>query len=317
MPLHPQSEAHLKHLKQVALPHPWEIGAPETRRRALAALDGVPAGPALPRVEDRAVPGPAGDIPVRIYWPSEDVGLPVLMWFHGGGWVLGSIEASDPVCRRLAEQSGAIVISVDYRLAPEHVAPAALDDCFATTVWAAEQAEALGADASRIAVSGPSAGGNLAAAVALYARDHHGPKLVHQLLVFPVIDSRMDSESDKVHAKGLGLTQVRMTWFWDQYVPEGGAVSRDDPRVSPAHASDLAGLPRAHLIMAEYDPLCDEGEAYAARLEAAGVPTRCDRVDGHLHAFFSNPHIFDAATVSISEAAKELRASFAAVGASA
>ncbi|MDA0353051.1 MAG: alpha/beta hydrolase [Chloroflexi bacterium] len=170
------------------------------------------------------------------------------------------------------------------------------------------------APSSRIAVSGASAGGNLAAAVALHARDNGGPPIAYQLLVYPVTDSRMDSASYAARSEGFGLGREAMTWFWDQYVPEGGAVGRDDARVSPAHASELAGLPRAHVITAEFDPLCDEGEAYAARLKAAGVPTRLDRVDGHLHGFFSTPHIFDAAETSIREASEELRAAFAGVG---
>ena len=295
----------------LALAPTWEIGAPAARERARAGLGALPAGPELPRVEDRALPGPAGEIPVRVYWPSEDTGLPILMWFHGGGWVLGSLDASDPVCRRLAERSGAIVIAVDYRMAPEDVAPAAFDDCFAATAWAAEHAIEIGGDAARLAVGGDSAGGNLAATVALSAKDRGGLALAYQLLVYPITDSRMDSGSYEAQAEGPGLSSRAMAWFWDSYVPEGGAVSREDLRVSPAHASDVAGLPRTHLITAEYDPLRDEGEAYAARLAAAGVPARLDRVDGHLHGFFNSPQIFDAGEASISAAAAELRASFA------
>ena len=311
MTLHPQSQAYLEQMEALALAPTWEIGAQAARERIRAALDAVPRGPDLPRIEDRTVPGPAGDIPVRVYWPSEETGLPILVWFHGGGWVLGSLDQSDPTCRRLAERSGAIVISVDYRMAPEDVAPASFDDCSAATAWAAEHVSELGGDASRIAVGGDSAGGNLAAAVALHARDHGGPAIAYQLLVYPVTDSRMDTASFESRAEGFGLGREAMEWFWGQYVPEGGAVSCEDPRVSPAHASDLGGLPRAHVITAEYDPLCDEGEAYAARLAAAGVPTRLDRIDGHLHGFFGNPHIFDAGDASISEAAAELRAALA------
>jgi acetyl esterase len=259
------------------------------------------------------VPGPAGDIPVRVYWPSEEQNLPILVWFHGGGWVLGSVDASDPVCRRLAAQSGAIVVSVEYRMAPEDVAPASLEDCVAATEWAAVNAAALGGDASRLAVSGASAGGNLAAAVALHARDNGGPLIAYQLLVYPVTDSRMDTASYDQNGENFGLSRQAMEWFWDQYVPAGGAVPREDPRVSPSHAEDLSKLPRAHVITAEFDPLRDEGERYAKRLEQAGIPVRLDRVDGHLHGFFSNPHVFDAAEASISEAAEELRTALAEV----
>lgn len=315
MTLHPQSQAYLDQMAALALAPIWEVGVEAARERGRAGLAAVPAGPDLPRVEDRTVPGPAGEIPVRVYAPSEEAGLPVLVWFHGGGWVLGSVDGSDPVCRRLAERSGAIVVSVDYRMAPEDVAPAALDDCVAVTRWAAEHASEFGGDGSRVAVGGDSAGGNLAAAVALHARDHGGPVLAHQLLVYPVADSRMDSTSYETRSEGFGLGREAMEWFWEQYVPQGGAVSREDPRVSPVHASDLVGLPRAHVITVEYDPLCDEGDAYAARLEAAGVTVRHERVAGHLHGFFGNPHLFDAGDASISDAASELQTSFAALAA--
>ena len=315
MTLHPQSQAYLDQMEALALAPTWEVGVAAARERGRAGLATVPAGSALPRVEDRTVPGPAGEIMVRVFWPSEETGLPVLVWFHGGGWVLGSVAGSDPVCRRLAEQSRAIVISVDYRMAPEDPAPASFDDCLAVTRWAAEHASEFGGDGSRVAVGGDSAGGNLAAAVALHARDDGGPALAHQLLVYPVADSRMNTTSYDTRAEGFGLGREMRAWFWDQYVPLGGAVKRDDPRVSPAHASDLAGLPRAHVITAEYDPLCDEGDAYAAHLEAAGVAVRHECVAGHLHGFFGNPHIFDAAEASIRDAASELSAAFAEVSA--
>ena len=325
MTLHPQVEAHLAQVAAAAAPPAWELGAAETRR-VRAAATGVPAGPALPRVEDRGVPtalsgstgsAGAGEIPVRVYWPSEETNLPMLVWFHGGGWVLGSVAEADPLCRRLAERSGAIVVSVEYRLAPEDPAPAPFDDCYAATVWAAAHASELGGDAQRLAVGGTSAGGNLAAAVALHARDASGPAIAHQLLVYPVTDSRMDTTSYEERAEGFGLGRQAMEWFWDCYVPEGGAVSREDPRVSPAHASDLSGLPSAQVITAEYDPLRDEGEAYAARLREAGVEVRFERVDGHLHAFFSNPHLFDAGEQAISDASTELKRVFASIAAEA
>ena len=308
MTLHPQSKKYLEQLASLALSPIWETGATIARERRRAGLEDVPKGPELARVEDRVLDVNKG-IPTRIYWPSDESGLPLLIWFHGGGWVTGGLDEADAVCRRLAQQSQTIVISVDYRHAPEDIAPAAYEDSIAATSWAAEHAAELGADAARIAVGGDSAGGNLAAAVALDARDR-GPVLVHQLLVYPVTDSRMDTVSYQTCADGFGLSRASMIWFWDQYVPDDGPVSRTDPRVSPAHASNLSGLPHAHVITAEYDPLCDEGEAYARSLEAAGVSTRLDRVDGHLHGFFGTPHIFDAGEVAIREAALELQASF-------
>ena len=207
----------------------------------------------------------------------------------------------------------AIVVSVDYRMAPEDPAPASLDDCYAATMWAAEHAGELGGDASRLAVSGASAGGNLAAAVALRARDAAGPAVAHQLLVYPVTDSRMDSASYSELATGFGLGRDAMRWFWDCYVPEGGAVSREDPLVSPAHASDLSGLPSAQVITAEYDPLRDEGEAYVARLRGSGVEVRAERVAGQLHGFFSRPYVFDAGDQAVTDASAELKRVFAAI----
>ena len=259
MTLHPQSKKYLEQLASLALSPIWETGAKVARERRRAGLEDVPKGPELARVEDRVLDVVKG-IPTRIYWPSDESGLPLLIWFHGGGWVTGGLDEADAVCRRLAQQSQAIVISVDYRHAPEDIAPAAYEDSVSATAWAAEHAAELGADAARIAVGGDSAGGNLAAAVALHARDR-GPALVHQLLVYPVTNSRMDTVSYETCADGFGLSRASMVWFWDQYVPDGGSVSRTDPRVSPAHASELSGLPHAHVITAEEEPLGGEGEA--------------------------------------------------------
>jgi acetyl esterase len=313
MTLHPQAEAYLAQMAAAALPPTWEVGAPAARERARAGLGLVPPGPELTRVEDWSVAGSAGEIPVRVYWPSAETGLPILMWFHGGGWVLGSVDAADPLCRRLADRSGAIVVSVEYRMAPEDPAPASSDDCYAVTEWASKHASELGGDASRLAVGGASAGGNLAAAVALQARDASGPAIAHQLLFYPVTDSRMETASYAARAEGFGLSREAMEWFWDCYVPPGGAVSREDVRVSPAHAADLSGLPSAQVLTAEYDPLCDEGEVYGARLAAAGVEVRVERLTGHLHGFANNAHLFDAAEQSITDASEELRRVMAAV----
>ena len=307
MTLHPQVVAYLEQLQVAALAPPWEIGPAAARERARAGLGQVPPGPELPRVEDRVMAGPAGEIELRIYWPEGPPGAPMLVWFHGGGWVLGSVEASDPLCRRLAHRSGAIVVSVEYRLAPEDPAPAPFDDCYAATRWVVAHAAELAGDRSRLAVGGASAGGNLAAAVALHARDHGGPAIAHQLLFYPVTDSRMDSDSYERAGEGFGLSRDSMRWYWDCYVPAGGQVARGDLRVSPAHATDLSGLPSAQVITAEYDPLADEGAAYAARLGAAGVPVRTERVPGHLHGFLNNAHLFDRAEQSITAAAEELR----------
>jgi acetyl esterase len=315
MALDPQAQASLDESVAAGLPPAWEIGAPAARERARAGWGAIPRGPEVARVEDRVMPGPAGDVPVRVYWPSDDAGLPILVWFHGGGWVLGSVEDSDPVCRRLASRAEVIVVSVEYRMSPEDPAPASFDDCYAVTAWVSEHALELGGDESRLAVSGASAGANLAAAVALHARDARGPAIAHQLLAYPVTDSRMNSASYAELATGFGLGRDAMRWFWDCYVPEGGAVSREDVRVSPAHALDLSGLPSAQVITAEYDPLRDEGEAYAARLRGAGVEVRAERVAGQLHGFFSRPYAFDAGDQAVTDASEELKRVFASIAA--
>jgi acetyl esterase len=241
-----------------------------------------PPGDRLPRVEDRTIAGPAGDIPVRLYAPTDVGDLPVVVFFHGGGWVLSTVAGHDHIARRIAARSGAMVVSVDYRLAPEHPFPAPHDDCWAATAWLADHAHEWGGDGSRIAVCGDSAGGNLAAGVALRARDE-GVALALQALVYPCIDDRPHSYPSMIeNGEGLFLTATDMAWFWDHFVPP---EHRSDPRAVPARAGDLAGVAPALVITAEFDPLRDEGEEYARRLAAAGVPTTVTRYPGVVHGF--------------------------------
>jgi len=256
--------------------------------RALLAAMAAPAASLLPiySVADRTIPGPAGALVVRIYRPSAAVNLPVLVWFHGGGWVLGSLDNGDFPCRQLANDANCVVVSVDYRLAPEDCFPAAIDDCLAATQWVAVAADELGVDAARIAVAGDSAGANLAACVAYRAREE-GPKLVYQLLIYPVTDADFARPSYVENGAGYRLTLDDMQWFWECYTPD--PADRTNPHVAPLHAPDLAGLPPAHVITAEFDPLRDEGEAYAAALQAAGVPTEAVRYDGLIHGFYVLP----------------------------
>ena len=236
-----------------------------TVEQARDNYDAAPKPPAdeLVRVEDRTVPGRAGDIHVRLYADSTDEDLPIVVFFHGGGWVLSSVDGHDPLARRIARLSGALVVSVGYRLAPEHPFPAPHDDCWAATTWLARARRDWGGDPGRLAVCGDSAGGNLAAGVALRARDE-GVTLALQALIYPCIDDRQaDYPSMTENGEGLFLTARDMAWFWDQYVPTD---HRDDPRAVPARAAtDLRGLAPAYIQTAEYDPLRDEGEAYAAR----------------------------------------------------
>jgi acetyl esterase len=310
MPLDPQARAVLDALASVPLPDIWQTTPAEFRAltsRLRAPAPEIPVG----RVENRAVPGPGGPLPLRLYWPREAPAgpLPALVYFHGGGWVIGDLESHDGTCRELANGARCLVASVDYRLAPEARFPAAADDCSAATRWLAANAAALGVDPARIAVGGDSAGGNLAAVVALRARDAGGPALVHQLLVYPVTDCAFDTASYRENAEGYFLTREMMRWFWQQYLekPEHGA----DPSASPLRAPTLAGVAPATVLTAEYDPLRDEGEAYARRLAQAGVPVSLTRYDGMFHGFFGMGAAIERARDAVAQAAAALAGAFA------
>ena len=266
----------------------------------------IGAGEEVQHVEDRELPGPGGPIPTRLSRPAGDGPLPLLVYFHGGGWVLGGLASHDNVCRSLANGAGCAVLAIDYHLAPEYRFPAAVDDCYAATVWAAANAAALGCDPKRIAVGGDSAGGNLAAVISQLARDRGGPALRFQLLVYPATDAAYDTASYHENATGYFLELDGMRWFYDHYLE--GAVDRSDPRVSPLRARDLRGLPPALVITAEFDPLRDEGEAYAGRLREAGVPVTLHRYDGMIHGFFAMGPLLDQGSQSVAEAVAALRA---------
>jgi acetyl esterase len=284
VPLHPEAEQLLAALAEAGLPPFEQSTVPVARATAHGFIDLQGEAVELESVRDRTVPGPAGDIRVRVYTPSGGDALPVIVYFHGGGWVIGDLDVPDKPCRALANAAGAVVVSVDYRLAPEHRYPAAFDDCYAVTAWVAEHAADVGADAGKLAVAGDSAGGNLAAAVALAARDRGGPSIAAQLLVYPVTDFNFETASYEENGDGYLLTKGSMEWFWAHYL---GAQDLDqDPYACPARAEDLAGLPPAYVATAEYDPLRDEGEAYAAALRDAGVAVTVRRFDGMIHSFF-------------------------------
>lgn len=263
----------------------------------------------LPRVQDLTIPGPAGRIPVRVYWPSLDGGDPVVVYFHGGGWVLGDIDSHDLVCRRLARDSQCLFVSVDYRLAPEHKFPAAIDDAYAATSWVAANREKLRASPQGLAVAGDSAGGNLAAAVTLLARDRGAPPIDHQVLVYPVLDHRFDTASYFENGTDYFVTRAAMEWYWRQYLRTD--VDGDDQRASPLRAASLDLLPSALIITAEFDPLRDEGESYGRRLQEAGVPAVISRYDGMFHGFFSQtavvPRAYDAQQEVAAAVRKALR----------
>ena len=274
-----------------------------------AALNGEPVPVAA--VADRRIPGPAGELPVRVYTPEGEAPFPIVVFFHGGGWVVGTLDSYDPLCRALAAATPAVVVSVDYRLAPEHRWPAAVEDAYAATLWASGNAAALGGAQHRLAVAGDSAGGNLAAVVALGARDRGGPQVAFQLLVYPVLDAAGDTASWREFADGFYLTAAGMRWYWDHYL--GGADGRA-PDASPLRAAFAGGLPPALVIGAEYDILRDEGEAYATRLAEAGVAATAIRVPGMVHGFFRWRSVTPAADTALQESAAALRAALGPPG---
>jgi acetyl esterase len=280
--------------------------------RALYAALSLPVDIAVAHVEDRTIPGPAGtEIPVRIYRPAGDAPKPAIVYYHGGGWVIGGLNTHDGTCRAFANALDAVVVSVDYRLAPEHPYPAPVDDAFAALQWVSAQATDLGADAARIAVAGDSAGGNLAAVVAQMARDAGGPSLCFQLLVYPVTDYEFDSRSMNDNAEGYFLTRDAMKWFYSHYLnePSEGA----NPRVSPLRAPDLSGLPPAYVVTAEFDPLRDQGIAYATALADAGTPVASCTYEGMFHGFLSLVEWIDAGKVAFDDAVEALNAAFETV----
>ena len=306
MPLHPQCQTVLEALAQAGSP-PLEQMEPAQAREVFRAMATMEAGEDVARVDDRHVPAAAGhEIPVRVYTPDAAVGVDsgLLVWFHGGGYVIGDLDSADATCRALANRSGAVVVSVDYRLAPDHPAPAASDDCVEALTWCVENAELLGVDATRVAVGGDSAGGGLAAVVCQRVRDEFGPAIAFQLLVYPTTDATLAHPSMDENAEGFFLTKAGMVWFYRHYL-----AGRDpkDPVVSPLHAKDHSGLPPALIITAEFDPLRDEGEAYAAALRDAGVPVEAVRYDGQIHGFFSMTGMLDDARHAVDLAGAALR----------
>lgn len=303
-PLDPQATAVIRYLAELAHPALDKVPASEARRlyrETRAALR--PPAPALPVVGDLYAEGTAGSIPLRLYRPSNGV-LPALIYFHGGGWVLGDLDTHDAVCRQLALEAGVVVIAVDYRLAPEHPFPAAVDDCYSATAWIASNAVALGIDNRRLAVGGDSAGGGLATVMTLMAR-RGGPALTFQILVYPVTDLRAESESYSKYADGYLLTRSTMRWFIAQYAPTPDDVR--DWRASPLLAPSVDGVPPALVITAGLDPLRDEGEAYAHRLEEAGVTVDYLCLGGMVHGFLTMGGKIDTANRVVSHIASALR----------
>ena len=300
--IHPQAQELLAGKAAAGGPPMWELTPEEGRAVVAANAAVIGAGPFVASVRDVVIPGQAGEIPARVYSPAADA-PGVVVYYHGGGWVLGSVDEWDASVRALAVASGCDVLSVDYRLAPEHVFPAAVDDAYDALIWAAGTL----ADGRPLVVAGDSAGGNLAAVCALRARDTGGPSLALQLLVYPVTDHDLDRKSyHQYDGTELVLNRRDMTWFWEHYAPDPAA--RANPYASPLRASDLSGLPPAYVVTAEHDPLRDEVFAYADRLRAAGVPVEHRHYGEEIHAFFTFVNLLDDADKAASEAGAAIRA---------
>jgi acetyl esterase len=276
--LHPAARAYVDRV--LSSPPVWEISVEEARQGVeLETLEVFGPLDEVAVIEDRVIEGPGGPLRIRLYRPDADGPLPGLVYLHGGGWVVGSIESHDPVCRAIAARTPAVVASVDYRLAPEARFPAAVEDAWAATAWLAEQGDELGVEG--VSVGGDSAGGNLAAVVALRARDR-GLQLSRQILIYPVIDHDLDSPGYTAMGDGLNLTRAKMEWYWQQYV---GSADAAHPDASPLRATSLGSVAPALVQVAEHDPLAWEGEEYARLLEAAGVPVQLTRYEGQIHGF--------------------------------
>ncbi len=305
MPLDPQVNELIEETLALNLPPYNEISPAEARRQMLMASPPVVPNHSAARVEDRRIPGPGGEIPIRLYYPSGSGPFAAVVFFHGGGWVIGSIETHDAYCHALAKLSHCLVASVEYRLAPEHRYPAAAEDAYAATFWLSENAGGIQVDPRRIAVCGDSAGGNLAAVTSLMARDRGDPEIAFQVLIYPVTDFNFDTASYRNNGDGYLLTRDLMIWFWRHYIEDEETARQ--PYASPLRAEDLRGLPGALVLTAEFDPLLDEGEEYARRLETAGVPVILRRYEGLIHGFSRQWIRLDQSRKALEEVAATLR----------
>jgi acetyl esterase len=305
--LDPGVRALLDAIEKVGDP-PLETLSPSEARK-LAAERFVPVAGVLEplrSIENLRIPGPAGEIPIRVYTPDAPGLRPAMVYFHGGGWVICDLDTHNVVCSAIAHRAGAVVVSVDYRLAPEHKFPAAVIDAYGATEWVFANAARLGIDAARISVGGDSAGGNLAAVVSLKSRNQNGPAIALQALVYPVTDlSSMTTPSYVEFAEGYQLTKALMEWFRDHYLASPSDAA--NPYASPLLAPDLRGLPPAVILTAECDPLRDEGEAYGERLAEAGVPVTSTRYAGMIHPFFSLSGAIPRALDAIQQVADAVR----------
>jgi len=304
MPLDPQVKIILEEDAARSMPAYSELSPVDAREQMLELAPPVDPDLAAKRVEHQKVPGPDGEISVRLYYPHAQPPFPVCVYFHGGGWVIGNLDTHNAFCHALSHTSRCLVVAVDYRLAPEARYPAAIDDAYAATSWVAENEKTIGADSSLIAVCGDSAGGNLATVVTMMARDRGGPQIALQVLIYPITDHNFETPSYHRYAKGHMLTRDLMRWFWNHYLGKEDIL---DPYVSPLRAENLSNLPDALILTAQYDPLCDEGEAYAQRLLKAGVKVKLIRYDGMIHGFIRMVSRLDRAREALNEVSTTLR----------
>ena len=301
-----EARASIEAAKATGYPPTSTLTADEARHYANARFAAGAGEPEpVASAASRQVTGDAGEIAARVYTPVGAGPFPIVVYFHGGGWVVGGLDSHDALCRALANEVGAVVVSIDYRLAPEAKFPAPVEDAYAATVWAATHAAELNGDRARLIVAGDSAGGNLAAAVALLVRDCGGPAIAHQLLIYPVTDHGVDTESYIAFAEGYNLGRADMDWYWRQYLRS--SADGASPYASPLRATSLSGLPPAFVVSAGFDPLRDEGEAYARALDAAGVPVVLRRYPGAIHGFMRSPRALAAGRRALAEIGAALR----------
>jgi acetyl esterase len=310
MPLDPQAQRVIEAMAALNLKPVEESTPAEARESIRTRTAGLGPFPEVAAVTDHRVPVAGGEITVRAYSPGGPGPHPALVYYHGGGWVIGDLYTHDGLCRSLSAAAGCAVLSVDYRLAPEAKYPVPVEDSYAALLWIVANAGRLGIDRRRIAVGGDSAGGNLATVMALLARDRRGPALALQVLIYPVTDHDLDTVSYRENATGYVLTRDAMRWFWDHYLAH--EAQGREPYASPLRAPSMAGLPPALVITAEYDPLRDEGEAYAARLRDAGVPVTLTRYPGMFHGFVRLTKFLDQARTAVDEIAGSVQKAFAA-----
>ena len=305
MPLDPQVIKILKEAKALGLPAYQDLSPTEARKQMLDLSPPLQPDLSVQKVVDHQIPGPAGDIPIRLYYPAGDGPFPVLVYFHGGGWVIGDLDTHHGFCHALAKTSGCLVVAVDYRLAPEHRYPAAVEDAYAATRWVAENSGLIQADPDRFAVCGDSAGGHLAAVVSMIARDRKGPRIDLQILIYPITDCSFDTPSYEENKEGYMLTRDMMKWFWNHFINDEREA--DDFYASPLRATNLGDLPRALILTAEYDPLRDEGETYGKKLQEAGVNVTLTRYPGMIHGFIRMTAVLNKANDALDQVAGKVR----------